>query len=74
MLNNPSDKVEWIKGKQEHSCPSTKEKTLTKEVNANTILTNNQINELGYNLIKQHLVKPLSFHIDNLKKNTIQKI
>ena len=68
MLNNPSDKVEYIKGKHKHSCPPPKEKTLTKEVKANTIITNNQINELGYNLINQHLEKPLSFQIDNLKK------
>ena len=44
---------------------------MKQEVNANSILTNNEVNELGNNLIKQHLEKPLSFHIDNLHKNKI---
>ena len=35
------------------------------------ILTSNEINDLGCKLIKQHIDKPLSFHLDNLKKNNI---
>ena len=38
------------------------------EVKDNNILTSNEINELGLKLIKQHIDKPLSFHLDNLKK------
>lgn len=43
----------------------------TQEVNAHSILTNNEINELGIKLIKQHLDKPQSFQLDNLNKNKI---
>ena len=38
------------------------------EVKDNNILTSNEINELGLKLIKQHIDKPLYFHLDNLKK------
>ena len=71
ILKNPKTKVGFIKGKHEHNCPAKKEKARKQEVNANAILINNEINEMGYNLIKQHLEKPLSFHLDNLKKNKI---
>ena len=35
------------------------------------ILSSNEINVLGCKMIKQHLDKPLSFHLDNLKRNNI---
>ena len=35
-------------------------------------MNSNEINELGLKLIKQHIDKPLSFHLNNLKKNNIQ--
>ena len=35
------------------------------------IITDNEINKLGINLVKQQLEKPLSFHLDNLRKNNI---
>ena len=49
----------WRKGKKiEHKL----------DVNNKNVLTSNEINELGLKLIKQHIDKPLSFHLDNLKK------
>ena len=71
IIKNPKEKIEYIKGKHEHNCAPTKEKNLKTEVNVNSVLTNNEVNELGKKLIKQHLEKPLSFHIDNLHKNKI---
>ena len=52
----------WRKGKKSRAEIGCKQKN---------VLTSNEINELGLKLIKQHIDKPLSFHLDNLKKNNI---
>ena len=52
-----------------NKCSNKKPKIIL--VKKETILTNNEINNLGNNLIKQHLEKTLYFHIDHLRKNNI---
>ena len=64
-------KLNLLKVKINILCAAKNGNTQKSELNAKNILTNNEINELGYNLIKQHLKKPLSFHLDNLKINKI---
>ena len=44
-----------------------KRKRAKKKNIVNFILSINEINYLESNLIKQHIEKPFSFHIDNLK-------
>ena len=70
LMKKENSSIIYQEGKNPHSCqkPEVEKK---KEINNNMILTSNEINDLGCKLIKQHIDKPLSFHLDNLKKNNI---
>ena len=67
LAKNDNLNIQYTSGKNKHSCEINK-KEEKKEIPANLILTSNEINELGMKLIKNHIDKPLSFHLDNLKK------
>lgn len=71
IIKKGNANVEFIKGKNSYICPSDKANSNSDVLKPDSILTNEELNELGYNLIKQHLDKPLSFHMDILKKNKI---
>ena len=71
IIKKGNANVEFIKGKNSHICPSDKANSFSDVLKNDSILTNEELNELGYNLIKQHLDKPLSFSMGNLKKNEI---
>ena len=70
LAKNENSSIEYKEGKNKHTCENKKREE-KKEVKANLILSSNEINELGIKLIKQHIDKPLSFHLDNLKNNNI---
>ena len=70
LAKNENSSIEYKEGKNKHTCENKKREE-KKEIKANLILSSNEINELGIKLIKQHLDKPLFFHLDNLKNNNI---
>ena len=71
LIKNNNENIEIKKGKNNHTCAPINSENKNIEINTNLILTNNEIKELDIKLIIQHIEKPLSFHIDNLKKNKV---
>ena len=68
-MKKDDENISYKLGKNAHNCKDKDDEDKNKiEISNKNILTSNEINDLGLKLIKQHIDKPLSFNLDNLKK------